>query len=82
MNAVADDGNPMAVFEGETDDANDFLYGPKASGAWGTGRSLVGVVKVFHGTDPNVARPNAPVVYWIGSADPVNALDEDWYKSS
>lgn len=41
---------------------------------------LSGVEVVNHGTDPNVARPNYPVVYWVGTATPVNALPYDWYK--
>lgn len=30
---------------------------------------------VFHGADPNVARPtNAGVVVWVGSVEPVNGV--------
>lgn len=36
------------------------------------------IVVVEHGDDPDVARPtDAKVVYWLGSVEPVNALDED-----
>jgi hypothetical protein len=34
---------------------------------------------VHHGTDPNVARPDHPVVYWIGTANPVNAQPTDFW---
>lgn len=38
-----------------------------------------GISVIHHGTDPNVARtPGAPVVYWIGTATPVNALAWDF----
>lgn len=38
-----------------------------------------GVVIVHHGTDPNVPRPDdSPLVYWIGTADPVNAHPYDF----
>lgn len=36
-----------------------------------------GLVVVPHGADANVARPAAPLVYWIGPAVPVNALPYD-----
>lgn len=33
---------------------------------------------VEHGDDPNVERPWGPkVVYWLGSVEPVNAIDDD-----
>jgi hypothetical protein len=32
---------------------------------------------VVHGADANVPRPNAVAVYWIGTVDPVNSLDND-----
>lgn len=35
-----------------------------------------GIVRVHHGTNANVARPDAAVVYWIGTAAPINA--ESW----
>jgi hypothetical protein len=39
-----------------------------------------GLVVVSHGTDPDVARPDSPVVYWIGTATPANGLAYDfWY---
>lgn len=41
-----------------------------------------GVTVVTHGTNPNVARPASPVVYWVGTADPVNALAYDWWDNS
>jgi hypothetical protein len=36
-----------------------------------------GVVKVNHGSDPNVARPDAPVVYWVGTVTPTYGLPDD-----
>lgn len=40
-----------------------------------------GIVAVAHGTDGTIARPDAaPVVYWQGSAVPLNAASTDiWY---
>jgi hypothetical protein len=32
---------------------------------------------VIHGSDANVIRPNADAVYWIGTVEPINALDHD-----
>ena len=37
-----------------------------------------GVTKVTHGSDPDVARPSATIVYWVGSVEPVNGLPDDW----
>lgn len=39
---------------------------------------------VVHGADANVARPaGVPAVYWIGSAEPGNATNNDlWYGGS
>lgn len=34
-------------------------------------------VRVHHGSDPNVARPNALYVEWVGSVAPINATTED-----
>lgn len=41
-----------------------------------------GVVIVNHGVDPNVARPASVVVYWKGTADPVNAISTDWWDNT
>ena len=39
-------------------------------------------VRVHHGTDPNVARPSALYVEWVGSVAPLNATTEDtWIKT-
>jgi hypothetical protein len=46
---------------------------PGATGATGA----TGLVKVNHGTNPNVARPTAPLVYWVGTATPANGLVDD-----
>jgi hypothetical protein len=34
-------------------------------------------VRVHHGSDPNVARPDALYVEWVGSVAPNNATTED-----
>lgn len=36
-----------------------------------------GLVKVTHGADPNVARPTATLVYWVGTVQPANANPDD-----
>jgi hypothetical protein len=36
-----------------------------------------GIVKIVHGADPNIARPAVPVVYWVGSVQPVHADPDD-----
>jgi hypothetical protein len=36
-----------------------------------------GLVKVTHGSNPDVLRPDAPLVYWVGSVQPVNADPDD-----
>lgn len=36
-----------------------------------------GLIKVTHGSDANVARPAAPLVYWVGTVQPLNALPDD-----
>lgn len=32
-----------------------------------------GLVRVNHGTDPDLPRPTSPVVLWVGSVEPANA---------
>lgn len=40
-------------------------------------------VRVHHDTDPNVARPSAVYVEWVGSVAPLNATEEDtWIDTS
>ena len=41
-----------------------------------------GMVRVNHGTDPNAARPVSALVYWVGTARPVNALSSDLWLNS
>lgn len=43
---------------------------------------ISGIVTVSHGTNASVARPaGAPVVYWIGTVLPTNAIATDlWYE--
>jgi hypothetical protein len=41
-----------------------------------------GVQIVDNANDPNYPRPNAPVVYWIGTAVPNNAQSWDWWKGN
>ena len=36
-----------------------------------------GLVKVVHGSDPDVARPDSPLVYWVGTVIPTNGLSDD-----
>jgi hypothetical protein len=36
-----------------------------------------GIQKVYHLANPNYPRPNIPIVYWIGSVQPVNADPDD-----
>ena len=39
-------------------------------------------VREHHGTDPNVARPDALYVEWVGSVAPLNATTEDtWIRT-
>ncbi len=39
-------------------------------------------VRVHHGSDPDVARPDAVYVEWVGSVAPNNATPEDtWVKT-
>lgn len=52
------------------------LLPPGAKGEKGeTGTSTF--VRVHHGADANVARPDAIYVEWVGSAQPLNATEED-----
>lgn len=51
------------------------ITGPPQAGPAGP----PGVFVVTHGTDPNVARPDYPLVYWIGTVFPNNSLDHDFY---
>jgi hypothetical protein len=42
-----------------------------------------GVILIQHDTDGTVERPDAPIVYWVGSAVPLNAAATDfWYGST
>jgi len=36
-----------------------------------------GLIKVTHGDDPDVLRPNVPLVYWVGTVYPANADPDD-----
>ena len=39
-----------------------------------------GIVVIRHDTDGSAPRPDASVVYWIGTAEPVNAIEADlWF---
>jgi len=40
-----------------------------------------GMAVVHHGTNPNVARPAAPWVLWLGTATPANALAWDAWET-
>jgi len=40
-------------------------------------------IRIIHGSDPNVARPTAFFVEWVGSVAPVNGTTEDtWIDES
>lgn len=39
------------------------------------------IAVVQHGADGTVARPEATVVYWLGTAEPQNALDPDLWST-
>jgi hypothetical protein len=69
------DGTQLGVrVEGqETYDFVD-LRGEPGEGGGGAG----GLVPVFHGDDPHHPRPDEPVVYWIGSVRPLNAVLGDF----
>lgn len=45
----------------------------------GGGITITPVAIVEHGADANVARPSAIIVHWVGTADPANALDTDFW---
>lgn len=36
-----------------------------------------GIVKVNHGSDAAVARPDATLVYWVGTVEPINGEPDD-----
>jgi len=36
-----------------------------------------GITKVLHGSDPNVPRPDATLVYWVGTVRPVYGDPDD-----
>lgn len=55
-----------------------------ADGADGTNgtngtNGLDGATVVHHGTNGAVARPSTPLVYWVGTATPANALAWDFW---
>lgn len=39
-------------------------------------------VRVHHGSDPDVARPSAVYVEWVGSVAPNNATEEDTWVNT
>lgn len=41
-----------------------------------------GLVIIHHGTDPDVARPSATWVLWLGTATPVNAKPYDAWEEA
>lgn len=38
---------------------------------------VTGLVKVTHNADPNLPRPDAPLVYWVGTVQPIHADPDD-----
>jgi len=72
------EGNPASVTNSGTPSAAvlDFFIPKGDKGDKGdTGVSTF--VRVHHGSDPDVARPNALYVEWVGSVAPNNATEED-----
>lgn len=58
------------------DDGADGAPGtPGSPGAPGA----AGATVVHHGTSTSVARPSTPLVYWVGTATPANALAWDFW---
>lgn len=49
---------------------------PTRAGLWALSRLGIFAI-VFNGDDPDVARPDVLLTYWIGAAVPVNGLDFD-----
>lgn len=45
-------------------------------------RGLPGMDVINHGTDGTVARTNAPLVLWVGTARPVNGLPYDHWQNA
>ncbi len=41
-----------------------------------------GMVVVKHGSNPGIARPTADSVYWVGSVEPTNAVEDDIWKDT
>jgi hypothetical protein len=39
----------------------------------------IGATYVFHNTNGSASRPDVPLVYWVGSALPLNATNWDWW---
>jgi hypothetical protein len=68
---------PAAFVSGATFDPSKWTR-LAAQGSQG----VSGIVVVSHGASTSVARPTAPVVYWVGTARPANALPYDlWYNA-
>ena len=45
-------------------------------------KGVPGLVVVNHGASTTVARPDSPLVYWVGTARPANALPYDfWFNA-
>lgn len=51
---------------------------PGAAGAEGPA-GPAGVVIVNHGTNASVVRPSSPMVHWVGTATPTNAIATDFW---
>jgi hypothetical protein len=43
---------------------------------------VTGIAVVRHGGNPSLARPASPVVYWVGTATPLNAQPYDFWEAA
>jgi hypothetical protein len=72
---------------GSTNFVNGLMLGMRVTRPGATGPTgpagpagadgATGLVKVTHGANPSIARPTAPLVYWVGTVQPTNALADD-----
>lgn len=65
------------VLTADSAQASGVRWGAAAAGGGGGGITIV-----QHGTDPSVVRPASDLVYWVGTATPVNALSYDLWKDN
>lgn len=76
-------GLPQVTVQADAPTVSIGVPGQKgATGATGSqgpvgATGATGLVKVAHGANPNLARPSAPLVYWVGTVQPVHANPDD-----